>query len=50
MNQKAINHEVLLPTGTSFSKRQFSPKTTTTSLTIAIAAIWKIQCWNGFVL
>ena len=48
MKQKAINHEVLLLTRTSFSKKQFSPKNNNPADDFYCSNLQN-ACWNGFV-
>ena len=48
MKQKAINHEVLLLTGTSFSKKQFSPKNNNQA-DHSYCNDLQNACWNGLV-
>ena len=48
MKQKAINHEVLLLTGTSFSKKQFSPKDNNRA-DHSYCNDLQNACWNGLV-
>jgi hypothetical protein len=48
MKQKAINHEVLLLTGTSFSKRQFSPKNNNQANDSRCSDLQN-ACWNELV-
>ena len=48
MKQKAINHEVLLLTGTSFSKKQFSPKNNSQADDFYCSDL-QDACWNGLV-
>jgi hypothetical protein len=48
MKQTAINHEVLLLSGTSFSKRQFSPKNINKAQN-SYSNPLQDACWNGLV-